>query len=187
MSAPFDLVQVSPGDGNPLDRFPQLATLWSPVLASIAHEAIDEAFEQHFNAQVDYGAIFLVTHPENTKDIWGITGFLPWPDDATGILQRAALRWHGLLPEHRGQGLSLAIIDRMRHLAQNHYPEASQFIEFMPVSQEHAATAKYFEAAGFTKCGAPERVYWSTDLWQEYACDIRVPLQALHSEQTPAP
>lgn len=176
MSAAFGLRAVEPKDGNPFDAHPALSSIWSPVLAGIAYEAIDESFDAFNDTGADYGAIFLVTNPNDAQDVWGITGFLPWPDDTSGVLQRAGLRWHGLLPERRGQGISIAIIDRMRSLANERYPGASHFVEFMPASTEHAATAQYFEKAGFKKFGSPERVYWSSDLWQEYVCDIGTPL-----------
>ena len=56
------------------------------------------------------------------------------------------------------------------------YPMANHLVEFMPATPEHAATAEYFERAGFWRWGEPERVEWSDVLWQEYVCDIRVPL-----------
>lgn len=187
MNIEYGLRAVEPKDGNPFDAYPVLGSIWSPVLAGIAHEAVGDAFDEHHKSGADYGAIFLVTNPRDPHEVWGITGFLPWPDDASGVLQRVGLRWHGLLPEHRGQGVSIAIIDRMRDLASQRYPDASQFVEFMPVSAEHAATAQYFETAGFQKFGPPERVYWSTELWQEYVCDIHMPLMRAHEPGTPAP
>lgn len=174
MSACFHLCPVAASDGNPFEKYPQLQALWSPQLACIAGEAIDEAFE-HRAQGIDVGEIFLVVNPQDSTDVWGITGFLPWPDGA-GVLERVGLRWHGLLAKQRGQGLSMAVLEDVRSRAHARYPMASHFVEFMPATPEHAATAGYFERAGFVRWGDPERVEWSSVPWQEYVCDIRKPL-----------
>lgn len=185
MSVGFALRPVDASDGNPFERYPHLQTLWSPTLAQLAREAIDEAFEQRTRG-VDCGDIFLVVNPQSLHEVWGITGFLPWPDGA-GVLERVGLRWHGLVPEHRGQGLSMAVLEEVRARAHARYPMASHFVEFMPVTPEHAATAEYFERAGFFRWGEPERVEWSNVLWQEYVCDIGLPLSLGLSAVVPAP
>lgn len=178
MPAPlFGLVSVQPQHGNPFDLFPQLSSIWRPDLAAIAKEAVDEAFDAHRTHGHDYGAIFIVTHPEDPHQVWGLTGYLPWPAAGDGLIPRVGLRWHGLLPEVRGHGLSMAIIDTMRMHAGHDYPLARHFVEYMPTSPDYAPIAQYFERAGFVPWGEPERVDWSTDTWQEWACDIRTPLQ----------
>ena len=139
MSACFHLCPVAASDGNPFEKYPQLQVLWSPQLACIAGEAIDEAFE-HRAQGIDVGEIFLVVNPQDSTDVWGITGFLPWPDGA-GVLERVGLRWHGLLAKQRGQGLSMAVLEDVRSRAHARYPMASHFVEFMPATPEHAATA----------------------------------------------
>lgn len=100
MSAAFSLRAVEPEDGNPFERYPQLQTLWSPELVLLAREAIDEAFLDQSEG-IDCGTVFLVVDPDKADEVWGITGFLPWPDGA-GVLQRVGLRWHGLVVEYRG-------------------------------------------------------------------------------------
>ena len=67
------------------------------------------------------------------------------------------------------------------------YPMANHLVEFMPINAEHAATAEYFERVGFCRWGPPERVEWSDVLWQEYVCDIRVPLLLDPAASGPAP
>ena len=67
------------------------------------------------------------------------------------------------------------------------YPMAGHFVEFMPTTPEHAATTEYFERIGFVRWGEPERVEWSDVLWQEYVCDIRVPLLLDPAASGPAP
>ena len=166
MRTAFSLRAVEPEKGNPFERYPQLQTLWSPELAHIAREAIDEAFEQRARG-IDCGEIFLVVNPENIQDV--------------------GLRWHGLLAEHRGQGLSMAVLEDVRARAHARYPMVNHFVEFMPINAEHAATAEYFERVGFCRWGPPERVEWSDVLWQEYVCDIRVPLLLGPAASGPAP
>ena len=185
MSAAFSLRAVAPEDGNPFERYPQLQTLWSPALVLLAREAIDEAFLDQSEG-IDCGTVFLVVDPDKADEVWGLTGFLPWPDGA-GVLQRVGLRWHGLVVEHRGQGLSMAVLEDVRARAHARYPMANHLVEFMPINAEHAATAEYFERVGFCRWGPPERVEWSDVLWQEYVCDIGVPLLLGPAASGPAP
>ena len=70
----------------------------------------------------------------------------------------------------------MAVLEDVRARAHARYPMVNHFVEFMPINAEHAATAEYFERVGFCRWGPPERVEWSDVLWQEYVCDIGVPL-----------
>ena len=169
------LRRVQPHAGNPLVQYPVLSTLWTPALTALAKEAIQEAFDSH--RTLDYGAIYLVLDKNHCNKVVGITGYLPWPSSADGLIERAGLRWHGLLPSYRGNGLSLEIINTMREYAAYQYPHAQHFVEFMPVDEDHKDVARYFEAAGFKKWGGPEAIEWSDVAWQEYVCNIREPLR----------
>lgn len=118
---------------QPHGSIPRIVNAVGPALATLAQEAIQEAFDSH--------------------------------------------RTLGLLPQYRGNGLYLEIINTMREYAAYQYPHAQHFVEFMPVDEGHNDMARYFEAAGFKKWGAPEAMEWSDVPWQEYVCNIREPLR----------
>lgn len=165
------LVEINPLDENPFRKFPILRTMWSHDDATLAEQAIDEAFADWRENATDYGKIYLI-FSSDTDLIMGLTGFLPWVQS-----ECVGLRWHGLLNQYRGTGLSLEVMDTMRMLAHARYPTAAWFVEYMPEKDSKGELGSYFERAGFQKCGPLESVSWSQKRWQEYRCDIRLPLQ----------
>lgn len=176
MPSGFFLREFHPlsGQTNPFDEFPELLAIWSPDLARIAKEAIDEAREfAVLYPGYDHGRIFLVFDENSPERPAGITGILPWDENVSAV----GLRWHGLAPQYRSLGLSGALVEAMRALACAQYPQAKEFVEFMPDAPEHAAIRAYFEKIGFARSGAPVQVDWSPLPWQEYRADLRAPLK----------
>jgi GNAT superfamily N-acetyltransferase len=165
------LKSVLPHHENPFRQFPQLKSIWRPELAILAEEAIDETFQDLANNPgEDIGGIFLI-YKEDTNDLMGITGYFPNLEDPKQIY----LRWHGLFKEYQGSGYSQNIIQFIVEHVKNKYPNAEEFIEYMPNIESYTPIKEYFEKMGFEKIGQPDKVEWSDYEWQSYALKLKAP------------
>jgi len=166
------LKAVLPHHENPFRQFPQLKSIWRPELAMIAEEAIDETFEDLANNPgEDIGGIFLI-YKEDTNDLMGITGYFPNLQDETQVY----LRWHGLFDEYKGSGYSQNIIQFIVDHVKKQYPQAEEFIEYMPDIEAYIPIKNYFEKMGFKKVGQPDTVEWSDYKWQSYSLKLKAPI-----------
>jgi GNAT superfamily N-acetyltransferase len=169
------LKPVLPQHENPFRQFPQLKSIWRPELAILAEEAIDETFEDLANNPgEDIGGIFLI-YQEDTNDLMGITGYFPNLEDEKQIY----LRWHGLFKEYQGSGYSQNIIQFIIEHVKKQYPNAEDFIEYMPVIDAYIPIKEYFEKIGFEKVGQPDSVDWSDYQWQSYTLKLQVPTKKI--------
>lgn len=103
MNNPIKLVPVPRGNENYLvwDWFPQLNTIWS----SLKHRYYCREATKEFQLNLsEKGNIFLVTHLYDFLVI-GLTGYCPIDKD------RVFLRWHGIIPDFRGMGISTNILN----------------------------------------------------------------------------
>lgn len=152
----------SPLKMNPFRKHSFLKNIWMPELAEIAQLAYDEEAQEITNDPMYlYGEAFLI---KVGKKIIGVSGYFPLDNEETLF----ALRWHGLIPEYQGKGLSQAIIKDIQERIESTYPQAEYLTEYMPVIKEYKPMAKYFTKLGFIKEGPYEVVDWSRFKWQNY-------------------
>ena len=165
------LKTISPQDGNPFHKYPELKSIWEPELSRIAIEAIDENFQlANDHPDADLGHIFLICIRDNNKEKpIGISGYFPSKEDFSEF----TLRWHGLLEDYRGMGYSKKVIESISSYILKKYPNAKEIIEFMPIKESYKEVEQYFNNMGFQKVGSPETVEWSNHQWQSYAYNLK--------------
>jgi|GEM_PF-6336177 len=76
----------------------------------------------------------------------GITGFYKYDGRDVGLC------WHGIIPAHRGKGLSRAAFAQVRALAADTYQTATDIIELIPSDKEQDLSP-YFRNLGFAHHG----------------------------------
>ena len=150
--------------GDPFALYPALLTIWPEPFATRARCDTVESLEEIDDE--DFGAIFLITLQ---GQVIGITGYY-WYDDE-GI--ELGLRWHGLLPTHRGTGLSAVVIDALLEVIRSMQPKATTLIELIPDTAYGITLRRHFERLGFRSVGPQENYDWSDRAWQPYHLTIK--------------
>lgn len=153
---------VEPRD-DPFRWFPRLQGLWTPDKQKLA--------EEYAKADAHTGDVFyIVVHP----NVVGITGVFIDPDDEPHVIR---LRWTGVNPEFRRQGVAKKAIKLVIDHVKSKYPERTILMENVP-DTEHGEqnVAPFFQALGFVKCRGPYRGVgdddWAGHGWQDYALNI---------------
>lgn len=161
-------ITLTPYYGNqPFQDYPILRSIWKSPLNRLAEEGSHEALTEENAFYQEQGIqrpddIFLIM---NGDHVIGITGFF-FQEDPTTVF----LRWHGIIPEYRRQGLSSLALRQMLTLAQHQFPEIQTVIENLPESQPDIIG--FFQSLGFTPVGSNEFDEWSHMTWQHYIADV---------------
>ncbi|MFL9611166.1 GNAT family N-acetyltransferase [Methylobacillus sp. Pita2] len=164
---------------NPFIYHPELATIWPEPLNAFAWEATEETLALN---GADGSEIFLIAVD---GAVAGITGYMPYfeaSEPGTPVtrmsVSKVCLRWHGVLPRYRGQGISKLVIRQMTEFGQAAFPNATQFIELVPNNTLGVATAAYFSGLGFVATGHAEFIEEFGMEFLEYAIPIDLLRQA---------
>lgn len=148
--------------GDPFEEHPQLASIWPEPFDRFAQEGVSET--------MGLGGLYLAMRGARAI---GITGFFT---DGP-LAEPLYLRWHGLDPAERGQGLSAPILRAVLELALPIHPEARELVELVPLCSYGEGIERHFVGLGFQKRGEPEFFDWSGMSWQAHALPI-VPFMA---------
>lgn len=153
-------VQLLPVTQNPFDLHPEFKTIWPEFSSSLAQEVIAESIEKQEDG------IYIILVNDNPA---GITGFfdLKYPDGTYW-----GLRWHGLLPQFRGQGNSEKAICIVVQELKKHHPEVQSIVEYIPHTEYSSYIFKHFEKLGFEPLAEPETVDWAPHKIQAYGVDL---------------
>lgn len=143
---------------NPFEQHPQLKTIWPAASQALAEEATMEALDA-VGPNVHCG-IYLAKLGE---EVVGMTGFMVTLDGPEPFL-----RWHGVVPKHRGQGLSAQVLALVKTEIARHLPKAKTLTELIPRAENYADLSRHFEKLGFVKTGPVERYSWSNYAWQPW-------------------
>lgn len=175
------MIHIIPnGSLDPFADFPQLNTIWPKEYGDIAREAVTEEMQRiHAGKYKPDGQIYLI---KDDHEVIGITGYFGWHANV-------GLRWHGVIPSHRGQGASTMALRWLLTDVYRERPDAEFLIENVPQS-EHGKTniEPYFHKLGFRPVGALESYLWSPDLWQPHHLEIKSFLaNEIKKERTPCP
>ena len=131
------LIPIKCSQGNILEQFPEFSTIWK----SPYHEQFVEATNDYIR-DPDDSEILLIQN--DNSDIVGITGWWPITHNIAG------LRWHGIVPHVRGDGISsramLMLVNRLKRSKFQPYSYTS-LVEICG-SQN---TANYFIKLGFVE------------------------------------
>lgn len=152
------LREVDEDDGDVFDSHPQLRSIWSGSLLEMAREGFVE-----FGRCV--GGRFLI---ERGGAVVGITGYYAAPEETSTL----RLRWHGLVPEARGSGLSGDAMRTAAELGRARFPKARLLVESMPAGEAGAKIARHFESLGFSPRGAPEPGGSTGFDWQAWSVEL---------------
>lgn len=156
---PSFLLRELEDDGvDVFESHPQLLSIWPTTLLELAREGFVEFGRCP-------GGRFLI---ESEDRIVGITGYF-WVKNDPGHLRQ---RWHGLVPEARGRGLSGAVMREAARRGRERFPSAHRLIESMPAGTMGAEIARHYESLGFSKFDPPERGGQAGLDWQSYAVDL---------------
>src|ERR1700693_6321738 len=97
--------------GNPFEQHPCLRSVFPVDLA--AYVEADTVADIAAAVDPHHNHVFLVL--DSGHQVVGLTGFfVPEADDGRTYL---GLRWHGIVPEHRSRGYSLAAFKEVVELA----------------------------------------------------------------------
>jgi GNAT superfamily N-acetyltransferase len=138
--------------GNPFADFPLLRTIF--VGDRAAHVEADTLGDlAKGNAAPFRNQIYLIRDARGA--VVGLTGlFCPY-GDAGSRHETLALRWHGIAPEHRGKGYSMAAFHAVCDVARRTFPAAHSLIELVPMADQANGDklVRYFGALGFEADG----------------------------------
>lgn len=138
---------------NPFEAHPALRKIWSDERSAHAEADTVHDLALGINSDPHLNQVDLIV--DRAGEVVGITGFYrPVPDDET----RIGLRWHGIVPEHRGKGYSDLAVDAVCRVAVSYHPCATEIVEYVPLADRangHRLRA-YFERLGFVADPAPK-------------------------------
>ena len=158
---------------NPFRDYPQLRSIWPEPYRSLAEGAVVEHLD--LLPEVDIGDIVLIM---KNDVVVGISGYFPFNEEYTDF----GLRWHGVIPEFRGQGISRAALSQVAALALRRFPEGDHLIELVPLNAYGDGLVEYFQRIGFRPHGETERYDWADHDWQPH----RIKLSELAENPAPA-
>jgi len=154
-------VLIVPATGDPFALYPQLRTIWPTPFKEMA----EEASKDHSHT----GQVWLIL---KDNDVVGITGVFDddeWPDVVL-------LRWHGVVPQLRGQGIGRLALDLLvAHVCPKFYPEYKRLVEFVP-HNDYGKTKVYqfFKRCNFVDYGPLVDLGYGPKLWQPVSLDIGI-------------
>jgi hypothetical protein len=143
------LVKLTKTDKSPYEQWPLFKTIWSdPAHQAKAEEAVVKYLE---NFETETGPILIVYKDQVPI---GITGLYDARSEISELKQHVGLRWHGLLPAYRKQGLSRQVLYQLSLYIALNYTNKPRFIVEM-VPPDRVDILKYFISMGFVDCGIP--------------------------------
>ena len=145
-------------DQDFFELHPQLKSIWSARVLESAREGFMELGRCP-------GGRFAI---EVQGQVVGMTGFYAVPESPRFL----RLRWHGLVPEARGLGLSGPAMRAVCALGKARFPKAELLVESMPAGDRGAKVARHFETLGFSPRGAPQNGGAIGFDWQEWTTPI---------------
>lgn len=152
---------------NPFADHPPLRTIWQGPLQRLAEEGTYEVLTEENNYYTSEGFqrpedVFLICAEGR---VIGLTGFFfeENPDDIF-------LRWTGVIPEYRRQGVSSQALILVLQEARRQFPNIKTVIENVPEHQSDIIA--FFAARGFQPTGPMEYDEWSDMVWQQHTADI---------------
>lgn len=129
--------------GVPFTEFPQLWDIWPEPYAAEAAEACEEDAG-------DWNLFFI----RQDGEVVGITGVFEQDDGVVADIDTLLLRWTGVIPSKRKQGITRQALDLLIGEARLLRPKAHKLIELAPDNEygrEQVMPA--FEKLGFVKHG----------------------------------
>jgi len=128
--------------GDPFKEYPQLKEIWPDPYRY--HAALASRIDS------DSGEVFYI---KEDGEVIGITGYFI-DDECSG--SGAFLRWTGIIPARRGNGIGRKALYELARTLHQAYPQREKIIELIP-DNEYGATIvqPFFESVGF----APYRVF----------------------------
>lgn len=145
---------------NPFIDHPQLKNIWPEFSSNIAQEEIAKSIEKQEKG------LYLILYEDKPV---GITGYfdLEYPEGAYW-----GLRWHGILSEFRGKGISEKALYITALELKKHQPEVYGLVEYIPHTEYSGYIFKYFERLGFEPLAEPETVDWAPHKIQAYGTPV---------------
>lgn len=160
---------------NPFEEHPQLKSIWPKELYDLAVAGVTESLD--IIGEYEIGNIYLI---KENDEIVGLTGFYPYEglgprgSFAYEDVKHLGLRWHGVIPERRGNGISSAAFSLMLEQAGIKFPNAKRIVEIVPDHENAGIIRRHFEKLGFQKDDTPPKKYdWSEYSWQGYTFPIK--------------
>lgn len=145
---------------NPFIDYPQFKSIWPEFSSGIAQEVIAESIEKQEKG------IYVIFDDDTPV---GITGYfdLEYPNG-----EYWGLRWHGVLPEYRGKGISEQALYITALELKKHQPEVYGLVEYIPHTDYSKYIFSYFERFGFKALAEPEEVDWAPHKIQAYGMPV---------------
>lgn len=138
---------------NPFEAYPALRRIWSDERSAHAEADTVKDLALGINNDPHLNRVDLIV--DRAGEVVGITGFFrPVPGDET----RIGLRWHGIVPEHRGKGYSELAVDAVCRVAVCYHPCATEIVEYVPLANcaNGDSLRAYFERLGFVADATPQ-------------------------------
>ena len=147
---------------DPFEQHPQLKAIWPAPSQALAQEATREAL-QATGAGVFCGNYLAAVEHE----VVGMTGFFVTEEGGEPYL-----RWHGVVPGWRGQGLSAQMLALVVREVRRYLPQSRTLTELVPQTDYSGYLNRHFEKLGFKRAGALETFDWSPYQWQPWLLDL---------------
>lgn len=170
------MIHIQVINESPFQQHPQLLTIWPEPSNTVMQEGIHETLEIMKNApDIDVGMISLIL---KDNEVIGLSGFFPineneqW-DIFNPYQETIYLRWHGIIPSHRGQDYSKQALILVLEEAIKKYPFVEHIIELIPQTSYKEYLEKHFIEMGFKPVGEKEKYSWSEYWWQPHQLNIK--------------
>lgn len=154
-------ITLQPCVTNPFLDYPHFKDIWTEISSKVAQEYTAESIGK---GEDGLYVIFADDVPV------GITGFfdIDYPEDKFW-----GLRWHGIIPEYRGQGIAEMAIYITAQELQRLHPQVENLVEYIPHSDYSGYIFKFFEKLGFEALAEPETVDWTPYQLQAYGIGVQ--------------
>lgn len=149
--------------GDPFEEHPRLKQIWPSPYREIAQEAAAEDIAA-MRGGARLGGVFLAWLD---GAVVGISGYFPLEESKI-----IGLRWHGVVPEQRGKGISADMLRLILPEALADFPRAEELMELAPANEYGVAIEKHFKKLGFKARGPQETYDWAENAWQPYHLNI---------------
>lgn len=145
---------------NPFEDYPEFKKIWPEFSSNLAQEVIAKSIEKKEDG------LYVILYNDTPV---GMTGFfdLEYPEG-----KYWGLRWHGVLPEYRGKGISEHALYITAMELKKHHPECIGIVEYIPHTDYSNYIFKYFERFGFQAWAEPETVDWAPHKIQAYGINL---------------
>ncbi|MFY2658370.1 GNAT family N-acetyltransferase [Achromobacter xylosoxidans] len=153
-------VELRGAEANPFVEHPEFRLIWPTASSRIAQEATAEALENGEEG------VFVI-HADGTPV--GMTGYFDLESADQGWW---GLRWHGLVAQHRGKGISEQALGLVAGEILNRHASARMLVEYIPLTDYSAYLFRYFEGLGFSAVAPPEHVDWAPHRIQAHGINL---------------